>query len=293
MEQLNLFEVAPQAQVAVEPWAEARTYDANRTGLKLTLWEPPDRPKPPAGSRGDCVTRAFVAATGLPYAIAWQLLDGTMEHHRTCYQAHVEKIKAAGRRPTPRFLKEAMKDPFDGVRVSQIKEALKAIGWTYVDGTRKWEKGQPRPPATTYHRMTARRLPPGRSMVVLCKHVAAVVDGLVIDTYDSRGKRGVTLEGIAVPCPDLMPNGPDPGLHCLMPSAEALALGRTPAQVLGKRSSHRPSRGRDGILRVPGRPGAPSLSEPWQTSSPPLPTWRRSCCTTSRHVCSTPQRSRS
>jgi len=228
MEQLNLFDAAPQAPVAVEPWAKARAYSANRSGLRLVIWEPPDRLTLPPGAKGDCVTRAFVAATGLPYAVAWQLLDGAMAKSRISYQTHVEKIKAAGRRPTARILTEAAKSPFDGVRVSQIKEALEAIGWTYVDGTRKWEKGQPRPPATIYHRMKARRLPPGRSMAVLCKHVAAVVDGTVIDTYDSRGKGGVMLEGIAVPSPDLMPNGPDPGLHCLMPSAEALAKGRNP-----------------------------------------------------------------
>lgn len=114
------------------------------------------------GWAGDCVTRAIAIATDMPYAEAYESL----------HQIAVARKRRTGRRGSA--------SPRNGVPRPVYDAYLRALGWEWV-ATMGIGTG------TRVH-LRREELPSGRLIVRLSRHVAAVVDGELHDTYDcSRG----------------------------------------------------------------------------------------------------------
>jgi hypothetical protein len=105
------------------------------------------------GFAGDCVTRAIAIGTGLPY--------------RRVYDALSAGQAARGK---PRSAR-------NGVHPDVYKTLLWEIDWLWTPTMRIGS-------GCTVH-LRADELPPGRIIVRLSKHLAAVVDGVLHDTHDS------------------------------------------------------------------------------------------------------------
>lgn len=119
------------------------------------------------GSTGDCVTRAITIATGLPYREVYDATFERMRNDRT-YMKKLERRYGdrAGAHVSPR----------NGVPRSVYEPFLREHGWLWTP-TMHVGSG-----CTTH--LTADELPEGRLIVRLSKHVAAVIDGVLHDTYD-------------------------------------------------------------------------------------------------------------
>lgn len=113
------------------------------------------------GSTGDCVTRAIAIATDLPYR---QVYDDLARLGRDLEPRRVPTGR--GRRSHPRT----------GVRRAVYERYLADAGWEWV----------PVMGIGTGVRMHVRpgELPDGRIIVRLSRHVSAVIDGTVHDTFD-------------------------------------------------------------------------------------------------------------
>lgn len=109
--------------------------------------------------------RAIAIATGLPYRQVYE------ELHR-----RAKAIAVTTRPGTKRHaVLNATTTPRDGVRRSAYQPYLESLGWEWV--------------RTTQTRLRATDLPHGRLIVAVPRHLAAVVDGLVHDTFDPTGAR--------------------------------------------------------------------------------------------------------
>jgi len=121
------------------------------------LWVPHDGGRAAAGYRSsanDCVVRAVAIAGQLPYREASEVV-----------RAVTSKEKAPRRRRS---------SPRGGVTPQSTRRVFEVLGWSWVP--------------TPGLRMEAEALPPGRLVVRLSHHVAAVVDGVLYDVFDcSRG----------------------------------------------------------------------------------------------------------
>lgn len=118
-------------------------------------WEYDDGGRAAAGFRGDagdCVTRAVAIATGRPY--------------REVYDELAALMASTGE---PRSAR-------NGISKKVTRAYLAALGWTWWP-TMKIGSG------CQVH-LDAAELPAGRLVCQLSKHVVAVVDGTVRDTYD-------------------------------------------------------------------------------------------------------------
>lgn len=110
------------------------------------------------GTTGDCVTRAIAIATGTPYGEVYKLINEAATYERT------------GKR------KRGRSSAREGVYKGTIARVLRGMGWEFV--------------ATmgigTGCRVHLRdgELPMGWLVVSLSKHSAAVIDGVIHDTYD-------------------------------------------------------------------------------------------------------------
>jgi len=116
------------------------------------------------GNTGDCVVRAIAIALELPY----------LDVYNTLYEAS----KAAGsRRPSPR----------NGVRPSVYRKFFDDNGWVWV----------PTMTVGSGCKVHLRKdeLPSGRIVVRCSKHIVAVVDGVLHDTYDSSRDGGRCVYG--------------------------------------------------------------------------------------------------
>lgn len=109
------------------------------------------------GKTGDCVTRAIAIATGKPYR---EVYDGI----------NTLSGKATARTGVPKKIFHAY---------------MAQIGWKWVP-TMQFGKG-----CTTH--LNKAELPQGRLVVQVSKHMVAMIDGVVHDTYDCTrgGKRCV------------------------------------------------------------------------------------------------------
>jgi hypothetical protein len=103
------------------------------------------------GDTGDCVTRAIAIATGLPYA--------------DVYRDVSDRVGATGRARSAR----------NGVPNRTIRPLITGYGFTWTP-TMKVGAG------TTVHVSTGEV--PDNCILRLSRHVVAVVDGVVHDTYD-------------------------------------------------------------------------------------------------------------
>jgi hypothetical protein len=116
------------------------------------------------GDAGDCVTRAISIAAQLPYGQVYEILAGL---HVAVPRTRREV--AAGMAPRTRSAR-------NGIAKPAIKKFLTDIGWNWTP-IMKIGSG------CTVHLETG-ELPLGRLICSLSKHYAAVIDGVIHDTYD-------------------------------------------------------------------------------------------------------------
>ena len=115
------------------------------------------------GTTGDCVTRAVAIATGKPYREVYDAINGLAKTER------VTK-KMRGGRSSSRT----------GVHKKTSRRFLESLGWIWT----------PTMFIGSGCKVHLRRdeLPAGRLVVKVSRHMCAVIDGVVHDTYDpSRG----------------------------------------------------------------------------------------------------------
>lgn len=127
-------------------------------------WQYDDGGRAAAGFRGetrDCVTRAIAIATERPYREVYDALNRLARAERPRHGASRSSSRAGvGRLVRHRY--------------------LEALGW-------RWTPTMAIGSGTRVH-LRRDELPAGRIIVALSRHSAAVVDGVVRDTYDpSRG----------------------------------------------------------------------------------------------------------
>ena len=113
------------------------------------------------GEAGDCVTRSIAIATGLPYQEVYDKVNDL---------ASVEKL------PKRIASKGKKSNARTGVYKQTKRQFLEALGWKWVP---TMFVGQ----GCKVH-LRADELPKGRIIVGLSKHSAAVIDGVLHDTYD-------------------------------------------------------------------------------------------------------------
>jgi hypothetical protein len=130
------------------------------------------------GDAGDCVCRAIAIATGKPYQEVYDALNGLGRSERT------------GRR------KRRKSSARTGVYKPTIRRYLGALGWAWVPTMNIGSGCQ-------LH-LADGELPAGRLVVRLSRHLTAVLDGVIHDTYDpQRGGRrcvyGYFQKAVTVP----------------------------------------------------------------------------------------------
>lgn len=123
-------------------------------------WVYDDGGRAEAGFKGDtrdCVTRAVAIAAQLPYGEVYEAVKTT---------ATRERPRNGRRRSAPRT----------GVSKATTRRLLSGLGWT-------WTPTMAIGSGCQVH-LRPDELPSGRLVVQLSGHVAAVVDGVVHDTFD-------------------------------------------------------------------------------------------------------------
>lgn len=126
-------------------------------------WEYDDGGRAAAGFRGDtrdCVTRAIAIATGKPYREVYDLVNATGRTERPIYTGKRWKTSTAR----------------TGVGKQTTRDIMRRLGW-------KWTPTMGIGTGCTVH-LRNDDLPPGRIVVSVTGHIAAVIDGVLRDTYD-------------------------------------------------------------------------------------------------------------
>lgn len=114
------------------------------------------------GSTGDCATRAISIVTGLPYKEVYDMIN------------EYGKLEKVGCR------KRGRSNARTGVYRETIKRIMENLGWKWVP---TMFIGQ----GCKVH-LHESELPKGKILCNVSKHVVAVIDGTIHDTYDcSRG----------------------------------------------------------------------------------------------------------
>jgi hypothetical protein len=124
------------------------------------------------GSAGDCVCRAIAIATGKPYAEVYDALHAGIQNFAATSRCRAAKraSRGGGRKGTT---------PRNGVSRKVYEPYLASLGWRWVP-TMSIGSG------CKVH-LRDGELPAGNLIVRLSKHVCAVIDGVIRDTYeDSR-----------------------------------------------------------------------------------------------------------
>lgn len=117
------------------------------------------------GSASDCVVRAIAIAAERPYAEVYDALFAMRIHH------------AATRRDrTARNIKRKGNSPRNGTARKIYEAYLKKLGWRFVP-TMGFGTG------TRVH-LRPDELPAGRIIARVSKHLVAMIDGVVHDTFD-------------------------------------------------------------------------------------------------------------
>ena len=116
------------------------------------------------GFTGDCVTRAIAIATEQPYDVVYKAMAEINGKERKTHKS----VKTTGKRTARNGIYTNRK---------QFKDYMIALGWVFVPtmgiGT-----------GCKVH-LKAEELPSGRIIARVSKHLVAVIDGIVNDTYDS------------------------------------------------------------------------------------------------------------
>lgn len=132
-----------------------------------TTWTYDDGGRADAGFRGDagdCVVRAIAIATGLPYLEVYGVLGVHAREHK-------DRRLRLGRGRVQRDT-----SPRNGVVKRVYEDYLARLGWSWTPTMRIGS-------GCKVH-LRASELPPGRLIVAVSKHLVAVVNGMVRDTYD-------------------------------------------------------------------------------------------------------------
>lgn len=142
----------------------------------MTSWVYDDGGRATAGYRGhagDCAVRAFAIASGLPYREVYDTVNALGEAERQLTQARYDR-KGLGWRA------RRISDARNGATKDVCRQLAEALGLAW---TPTMFIGQ----GCKVH-LRADELPGGRLVAQTSKHVVAVVDGVIHDTYDpSRG----------------------------------------------------------------------------------------------------------
>lgn len=130
------------------------------------------------GEAGDCVTRAISIATGKPYREVYNALWAGLDDYAATKRDRTAKriARGGGRRGTT---------PRNGVSSKVYRPYLECLGWHWVP---MMHIGS----GCKVH-LRADELPAGRLIVRVSKHMLAVINGVVHDTYrdDRAGTRCV------------------------------------------------------------------------------------------------------
>lgn len=114
------------------------------------------------GAAGDCVTRAITIATGKSYQEVYDAINAASVGERT------------GRR------KRGTSSARTGVYKRTSRNYIASLGW-------RWTPTMQIGSGCKVH-LRADELPSGRLIVVVSKHMVAVIDGVIHDTFDcARG----------------------------------------------------------------------------------------------------------
>lgn len=118
------------------------------------------------GRAGDCVCRSIAIATRLTYREVYTILNAL----------------GSGEREPKRGSKSSARS---GVRKATIRRYMESLGW-------KWTPTMGIGTGCTVH-LRDEELPAGRLVVSTSRHLTAVIDGVIHDTYDPsrEGKRCV------------------------------------------------------------------------------------------------------
>lgn len=125
------------------------------------------------GMTGDCVTRAITIATGKPYAEVYNALWSGIREYRDSRRDRVARRmqRGGGRKGTT---------PRNGVSPKVYRPYLEGLGW-------RWHPTMQIGSGCKVH-LKKEELPTGRLIVSVSKHMLAVIDGVIQDTYkDDRG----------------------------------------------------------------------------------------------------------
>lgn len=144
------------------------------------VWEYDDGGRAAAGFRGkagDCVTRAVAIATGRPY--------------REVYDELFERARVAPRRRRGSGQMAKSASPRNGVNRAVGREYLLSLGWVWTPTMRIGS-------GCRVH-LRAEELPAPRLIAVCTRHLVAVIDGIVRDTYDCTRDGTRCVYGIWTP----------------------------------------------------------------------------------------------
>ena len=125
------------------------------------MWAYDDGGRAAAGYRGvtgDCATRAVAIASGLPYQVVYDRIIA------------LSRLERRGKR------KRGISHPRVGVYPNTMRKLIAELGGVWTPTMQVGSGCQ------VHVRM--HELPPGRLVLRLSKHFSAVVDGVLLDTFD-------------------------------------------------------------------------------------------------------------
>ncbi len=122
------------------------------------------------GNAGDCVTRAIAIATGKPYQEVYDALN------------ELGKAERTGKR------KRGKSSARNGVYKVTYHKYLTSLGWI-------WTPTMLIGSGCKVH-LTERELPGGRLIVSVSRHITAVIDGVINDTFDQQRNTMIVENGI-------------------------------------------------------------------------------------------------
>ena len=123
------------------------------------------------GSTGDCVTRAIAIASGLPYKKIYNDLTDLAKHHKVNKNDFVAKRMRKAKSGS--LHSSSVRN---GVHRVVYRKYLKSLGF-------KWTPTMFIGSGCKVH-LKADELPSGKIICKLSRHLVAVVDGVIQDTYD-------------------------------------------------------------------------------------------------------------
>ncbi len=120
------------------------------------------------GHTGDCVARAIAIASGLPYQKVYDDLFDLARSHRDSGRGRVAKrMRERGTRAMT---------PAGGAHKILYDEYIKSLGFKWVPCMK--------PGTGCRVHLKREELPSGRIIARLSRHLSAVIDGIINDTYD-------------------------------------------------------------------------------------------------------------